>query len=288
MPNEALKKFAEELKAARESQDITLQQIANRTKIDLKFLQAIEECKFDVLPELYMRAFIKEYAQTVELDPDETIEKFDSCLHGKPEEKQTPETKNETEDKQVVFESTAEEKKEIKSVEETKPEKINRNVILLGIAAVVIIVLVYFLFIDNSSKEIISQNNYSDPVTENMPAFELDSVKTPPVEKAIQDDSLHLSINTLKRVWVKVVTDKSITKFEGMVNGGRNLLYNASEEFRVVVGNAGSVEMSLDGKPINNIGNPGEVRNIIINPDTVIAYTLLIPSKNENKPQQKN
>ena len=89
MPNEALRKFAEELKSTREAKNITLQQIANRTKIDLKFLQAIEECKFDILPEIYMRAFIKEYAQTIELDPNEIIAKFDMYLHGKSEEKHT-------------------------------------------------------------------------------------------------------------------------------------------------------------------------------------------------------
>ena len=121
-----------------------------------------------------------------------------------------------------------------------------------------------------------------------MPPFELDSVKTPVEKKVENDDSLHLSLTTSRRVWIKVVSDKSDVKFEGMVDSGSNLIYKAANEFRVVVGNAGSVEMSLDGKPINNIGNQGEVRNIIISPDTVKAFTLLIPSKNENNPEQKN
>ena len=47
----------------------------------------------------------------------------------------------------------------------------------MGLAGIVIIVLVYFLFFDNSSKEIITQNNYGDTVSENMPAFELDTDK---------------------------------------------------------------------------------------------------------------
>ena len=95
-------------------------------------------------------------------------------------------------------------------------------------------------------------------------------------------------LNTSQRVWIKVVSDKENTKFEGMVDGGSKLHYNAFEQFRVVVGNAGFVNMALNGKPIDNIGNQGEVRNIIISADTVTAYTLLIPAKNENKSKQKN
>ena len=83
MATEALKKFAEELKIARESKEISLQQIANKTRIDIKFLNAIESANFDILPEIYIKAFIKEYANLVELDPKEVINKYEFARTGR-------------------------------------------------------------------------------------------------------------------------------------------------------------------------------------------------------------
>ena len=46
MSSESLKKFSEELKTHREKNDVSLQQIHGRTRIDIKFLKAMEEGKF--------------------------------------------------------------------------------------------------------------------------------------------------------------------------------------------------------------------------------------------------
>jgi cytoskeletal protein RodZ len=54
-------KFAEELKTLRETKDLTLQQVAVKTKIDYKFLEAMESGDFEFLPELYVKAFLREY-----------------------------------------------------------------------------------------------------------------------------------------------------------------------------------------------------------------------------------
>ena len=53
-------KFAEELKEARTKSQLTLQHIASKTRIDLKFLEYMEKGNFNFLPDLYIKAFIKE------------------------------------------------------------------------------------------------------------------------------------------------------------------------------------------------------------------------------------
>ncbi|MFP7494016.1 helix-turn-helix domain-containing protein [Terribacillus saccharophilus] len=63
------------LREARESKGMTLEDVQQRTKIQKRYLKAIEENNHSVMPgEFYTRAFIKEYAQTVGLDPDEVLE----------------------------------------------------------------------------------------------------------------------------------------------------------------------------------------------------------------------
>lgn len=287
MPNEILKKFVEDLKAERESKKITLQQIANKTKIDIKFLAAIEEAKFDILPDLYIRAFIKEYASAIELNPNEVIEKYDYARRGKVEDKSVPEEKKENPVKE--FESTnAEFENPNQTVKTVK--KSNVNYALGAGAALVILILTYFLFIKESAPELITEQNFGTSVEDEKPAFEIDSTSIQDSlsrTSIIKSDSISLSINTSKRVWVKVLSDNNL-RFQGMVDANNKMNYNASKEFRVVVGNAGYVALALNGKPIENIGKMGELRNLIINQDTVKGYTLTPPKKNENKSPSKN
>lgn len=62
------------LQEARETQNLTLDQVQETTKIQKRYLQAIEQGDFHILPgKFYARAFIKEYAYAVGLDPEELL-----------------------------------------------------------------------------------------------------------------------------------------------------------------------------------------------------------------------
>src|SRR5699024_2629016 len=64
-----------ELKEAREAEGLSLETLQETTKIQKRYLQAIEEEKFHILPgKFYARAFIKEYANAVGLDPNALME----------------------------------------------------------------------------------------------------------------------------------------------------------------------------------------------------------------------
>ncbi len=78
-----LDRFADQLKKARLKKGVSLQQMAAITRIDFKFLEAIDNGNFGFLPELYVKAFIKQYAKAVDLDEQETIKKFEDAKAGK-------------------------------------------------------------------------------------------------------------------------------------------------------------------------------------------------------------
>ncbi|WP_068608453.1 RodZ domain-containing protein [Paenibacillus swuensis] len=62
------------LKNARLEKGYTLEDVQDITKIRKHYLEAIEEGNFKALPgNFYVRAFIKTYAETVGLDPEETL-----------------------------------------------------------------------------------------------------------------------------------------------------------------------------------------------------------------------
>jgi len=67
------------LKAKRESQGISLREVADATRIREAVLRAIEEDRYEDLPHLYVKSFLSAYAKYVGLDPTDVI-----MLHEKP------------------------------------------------------------------------------------------------------------------------------------------------------------------------------------------------------------
>lgn len=122
MSSELFRKFAEELKATREKKEVTLQQISNKTRINIKFLEAIEEGNFSVIDEIYIRAFLREYAQQINLDENEILKRYDQCKAGRidePEKSDSVEVKKEDEPKKEELE-TPQSRKMV--LEEQKPK----------------------------------------------------------------------------------------------------------------------------------------------------------------------
>ncbi len=291
MPNESLKKFAEELREAREFKNITLLQIAGKLKIDLKFLQAIEDANFDILPELYIRAFIKEYAQTIDLNTIEVLQKFDLAKSGQQEQLQQEKSVHQTEAQTKGVYSTKEFNSNLDPSLTLLSEKLNQraglqvNYILGGIVLLIALVVFYFAFLNDTSKEIVIDKEEAE-LNEAKPRYE--------VEKQLADapipngpDSLRLLIETSDRVWVKVSTDGKIVH-QQIVPPKTKLNFAATKTFSVSVGNAGVVKLLFNNKPVENIGKYGEIRNIFITSDTVRYITITPPVKNEKKSTTQN
>ncbi|WP_217585546.1 helix-turn-helix domain-containing protein [Lentibacillus saliphilus] len=69
------------LKEAREAKDISLDELQETTKIQKRYLHAIEEENYQILPgTFYARAFIKEYAVSVGLNADELLAEYENDL----------------------------------------------------------------------------------------------------------------------------------------------------------------------------------------------------------------
>jgi transcriptional regulator with XRE-family HTH domain len=69
--------FGDRLRRAREKKSITLEQIAEGTKIGVRYLRALEEGDYDPLPGgVFDRGYVRAYAQAVGLDPDATVRAY--------------------------------------------------------------------------------------------------------------------------------------------------------------------------------------------------------------------
>ena len=72
--------FYKELQELRVSKDISLEELETRTKINVRYLQAIEDGKFDILPVPYLRLFIRAYATEIGGDSGRALEQLDSFI----------------------------------------------------------------------------------------------------------------------------------------------------------------------------------------------------------------
>lgn len=174
MSNQLLQKIAEELKNARKKKKISIDQIFTKTRIDKKYLNAIEEGNFSIMPEVYIRAFIKEYSKNVGLNPDEILEKYTLAKKGIDFE----EYKNENEDsevtkqlpgrkKKVILEKTdGDLKKESFEPNQQQHSKFNKSYYyaITAVLLLVFILVIYKLFLTETNNEIITEKPFEEIV----------------------------------------------------------------------------------------------------------------------------
>jgi cytoskeletal protein RodZ len=69
--------FGENLRRERELRGVDLRDIAEATNISLRFLQALEQDRADVLPGgIFPKAFVRQYASYLGLDPDRLVAEY--------------------------------------------------------------------------------------------------------------------------------------------------------------------------------------------------------------------
>ncbi|WP_164908440.1 helix-turn-helix domain-containing protein [Halobacillus litoralis] len=138
--------IGERLKEARETKGISLESLQETTKIQKRYLKAIETNEFQVLPgKFYTRAFIREYASAVGLDPEIVMEEHKSELPT-------------FEDESAVQYSRVQKSKKEASQKSSGSSKIFPTI--LTVALVIGILLVAWVFLQNGGD---AENEGSSP-----------------------------------------------------------------------------------------------------------------------------
>lgn len=274
-----LDKFAEELREQREKSGITIQQIASKTRIDKKFLEAIDQGNFSFLPELYVKAFVKEYARVIGLDEEETIKKFSLAREGK--------DYNEVLEQEKLENEKAKEQKKIESVQ-PKPntksapvksyydDSLNKKeqdsqdndkikLMYAAVAGVTVLVLaILYLFVFNKTDKIIVEETPIDEiVSDNSQRFEEKFLPNEQGNETLPADSLTFEIFSSETTWVNIITDdQKVTEFTLYPNSGRKL--TARNSVSGTVGNSGGVILKLNNKQVEFSGRMKSVRHFRI------------------------
>jgi len=274
-----LKQFAEELKAAREKAGISLQQVAAKTRIDLKFLKDLENGDFNFLPELYVKAFIKQYSKVVGLDDQEILYKYDRAKDGK--------TDKDNEEKQRQVKESSEEVKEQKEPAKPKPPekspysyidenatkketadaKKKQNPVIIGgsaLAAILVFVLVYFLFFNKSSDIIVEEKPFEE-VLKDTPKRYVEEKNQQPNESVLVSNLEKFTltftdVDSSDSAWVLVIIDDT-TQTDFMLLPKISRSVTASKNLKFTLGNSGAIELLFDNNPLEFDKRRGAVRH---------------------------
>ena len=73
--------IGEQLKQIREDKNISLEEVANATKISKRYLQAIEEGNYGLIPgQTYVIGIIRNYARYLGIEPKPIIEQYSKLI----------------------------------------------------------------------------------------------------------------------------------------------------------------------------------------------------------------
>ena len=268
-----LDRFAEHLRKARLKKGASLQQIATKTRIDIKFLEAIDNGNFGFLPDLYVKAFLKQYAKAIDLDEQETINNYEDALQGKFFESDEPK-------------SLLEQKVEISSpppqLESEKPTPIydggetpqkppaksgdlNKTIrISIYISGTILgALIIFYVFFNRSSTIVVKEPPYEKVLEETKDRYQIKD-ESEEVTSALENtDSLALQFanaDSVDSAWVMVIYDDK-NKEDFLLYPKISKTVYAHDNFKFTLGNSGVIVLRLDNEPLEFEGKRGSVRH---------------------------
>jgi transcriptional regulator with XRE-family HTH domain len=268
-----LERFAEQLRKARLKKGVSLQQMAAKTRIDLKFLEAIDNGNFSFLPDLYVKAFIKQYAKAVDLDEQETIKKYEDVLAGKTIDDDEPKSLLE---QKIEIDKTQQEIEKEKPAPifdgsppvpkpSTKPDEMKKKLRVLIYAAgfILVGVIVFFALINRSSTIVVEELPYEKVLEEANDRYQVEKEADEPDAVSFSTDSLILQFvnaDSLDSAWVMVIYD-DLKKEDFLLYPKNTKTVHATDNFKFTLGNSGVILLRLDNQLLNFEGKRGSVRH---------------------------
>ena len=240
--------FGHYLKAIRVKKGISLDEVSEETRIRIDTLRLIEKEDHDRLPsEVFVKGFLRAYAKALGIDGGEVVSRYISSLNAY----------------QAIEKSEADFAK--------LATKFWPNLMLsLGAMIFIIALSIFAMSVFDSPLQTDNQVNTNAGEDNNKTGKGVDNI-VPKINNVseLESDlavkqskkSLLLSIITIEATWIKVIIDGQKPK-EYSLEPGDRLELKASSDFNLLVGNATGVQLILNDKPIEVLGDRGQVVNI--------------------------
>jgi cytoskeletal protein RodZ len=279
------------LRETREQKNISLDELQEITKIQKRYLKGIEEGNYSIMPgQFYVRAFIKQYAEALGLDPDTVFEQFKNEVPSVYTD-ELPEQLSRVKSRKQISSKTS-------KIMNMLP-KIVFTFFIIGIAIAVWALVQQRDVTQSPEKPNVEEKSdfeesTSSPLTKDTEKSDQDKEKqvdtkeeepsTPEEEKLDQEllvtetsgkratmelkntGSFVLDVSSKGETWVSVKNGKGNSFFAGLLRNGESKSIDLSKETEVVlnIGKTPDTELKINGQVVDFPLNPNEkVQQII-------------------------
>ena len=265
--------LSERLRAERERQRRTLRDLSAQTKIREPFLAAIERGDFDVLPQVYVRSFVKTYAAALGVPEAHVAPMLAEAL-----ERERHDDAPSTHRRQAARESGTQQERGQGSDSAPLPAsrssterrsmglKLDRSVLDLMrtlplwiwvAAGTVVVAIVIGLVISGDDDE---------SATASGPSTVVDVEATAAVR-----DSMILRAEVQDSAWITITADGK-TSYQAILLPGTSAQWSAMERFEISMGNAGGVVFYRNEERLDPFAAPKQsVRKVVVTRTTVVT-----------------
>jgi len=236
------------LKNLRLQKGLSLEEVHKKTKIHLNILKAIEEDSLINFSPVYIKGFLKIYCKFLGIDPRDCIPDY-----------KEPKAK-------ISYVSDLQEKP-ASSFKIPSFKLLPLKAIHIKIIVTIILILIFIIGLFNLGKFISFKASRLSKRAE-LPAVissKTDSkvpiakLQNSPVVKIIT-----LDIHAKENCFIQVKADSRVI-FQNILKKGRSESWQAKDKIELSLGNAGVVELEVNGKRISGLGRRGQaIKNILI------------------------
>ena len=264
--NVDLDEFKNNLKSSRESKNITIEEAAKTFHVNVVILKNLENGELDKLAnDVFTIGHIRTYLKWLGINPSLIIDDFKNV--------QNTELKSKNLKINVPY--------------GFKLSKFTAS--LISLILFILIILIYKNLNKAEQLPYVSTSNIQDSLKEdkitnlkvkNAPEInntskedldEESNSKSMPENVALENNYIH--IKAIEDTWIEIQRNNSEVLITKIIKKDEKIKIPYEKDLILVTGNAGSIIIHINGKTINNIGMPGEVkRNISLNYDDLIKF----------------
>nr|WP_237549300.1 helix-turn-helix domain-containing protein [Streptomyces sp. SID4950] len=242
------------LRQARITAGLTVDDVSNATRVRIAIVHAIEADDFTACGgDVYARGHIRTLAKAVHLDPEPLLEQFSAARGGRPVP--TPAA--------PLFEA-----------ERIRPERRGPNWTAAMVAAIVAVVgFVGFTAFksgdDGHSSTQVADTPSPEPsksASRDPQGGKPDTPKNDPSDSAIAaapQDKVTVQVSAPDgRSWISAKDHNGRLLFDGLLKQGESKTFQDSDKINLVLGDAGVIQLHVNGKKIEDDFRPGAVERL--------------------------
>jgi cytoskeletal protein RodZ len=236
--------FGEELRRERLIRDVSLEEISASTKISVRLLTALEKSDVARLPApVFTRGFIRAYSRHLGLDPDEMVNAYLADV--------APDKARDAGGKKGSRRSRF-----------LRGRRAAASTIVISVTAVLLLLGLIARPQRHSGPAAaiaarpVAPVSFKNVAVSPGPAPAIQEERAP--ETAKPADGVSMVLEFEQDSWTEVYADGQ-PLFSGLSRRGTKQRFEAREGFRLTLGNAGGVRVTVDGRPLEPLGGDGQV-----------------------------